>query len=231
MSKPVKQMIRKQITGRLEGVSSVAVVDLTGVDANDTNQIRSRLTEKDIRLSVVKNSLAKQAFKEVGLEEACGLLVGPCALAWGADSIVAVVRELRDISKDVKELGLKGALLDGDLFDAGRMEELANFPTREEAIAQVLQAVTSPGATLASCLIAPGGAIASVLETIEEQSEGSSDEPAAEEVAEEAPAEEAAAEAPAEEAKAEEAPAEEAPVEEAPAEDAPAEEGEKPAEE
>ncbi|MHC4561910.1 MAG: 50S ribosomal protein L10 [Planctomycetota bacterium] len=217
MSKPVKELIRKQITGRLEGVTAVAVVDLTGVDANATNEIRSRLTEKDIRLSVVKNSLAKQAFKDVGLEAAIGLLVGPCALAWGADSIVSVVRELRDISKDIKELGLKGALLDGDVFDAGRMEELANFPTREEAIAQALQAVLSPGASLASCLIAPGGAIAALLETIEEQAEGSSDDAAAEE-------------APAAEVAAEEAPTEEAPAEETAAENAPAEGDEEPAE-
>ena len=211
MSKPIKQLIRSELTSRLDGVASVAVVDLTGIDAITTNQIRSRLTEKDIRLNVVKNALAKQAFKEVGLEVACGLLDGPCALAWGADSIVDVVRELRDISKEVKELGLKGALLDGDVFEAARMAELANYPTREEAIGQILQAACSPGADLASCLIAPGGAIASLLKTIEENAECDA-EPAAEAPAEEPVAEEAPA--------AEEPPAEEAAAEEAPAEDA-----------
>ena len=212
MSKPIKQLMRNELTSRLDGVDSVAVVDLTGIDAITTNLIRSRLTEKEIRLNVVKNSLAKQAFKEVGLEAASDLLDGPCALAWGADSIVDVVRELRDIAKEVKELALKGALLDGDVFEAGRMAELANYPTREEAIGQILQAACSAGADLAGCLIAPGGSIAALLKTIEEDAEGE-----AEPVAEAPALEEAAVE---EEAPAEEAPAEEAAAEEAPADDA-----------
>ena len=172
MSKSVKEMMRTQLVGRLDGVDSVAVVDLTGIDANTTNQIRHRLMEKSIRLSVVKNSMARYAFKQVGLVDAVALLEGPCALAWGGESIVSVLRELRDIRREVGQLGLKGALLDGDVYGAERMEELANYPTREEAIAQALQAVLSPGANLAGCLIAPGGAIAALIEAIEEQSDG-----------------------------------------------------------
>ena len=168
MSKPVKEMIRRQLTARLEGVTSVAVVDLTGIDAVANNEIRGRLLAKDIRINVVKNALAKQAFKEVGLETVSELLTGPCALAYGSDSIVTVVRELCDIAKEVKQLTVKGALLDGDLFGAERIEELSKFPTREEAIAQVVGAVLSAGGDVAACIIAPGGQIASALKTIED---------------------------------------------------------------
>jgi len=215
MSKPVKELIRKELTRRLDGVTSVAVVDLTGIDAITTNQIRSRLTDKAIRLNVVRNALARQAFREVGLEMACGLLDGPCALAWGADSVIDVVRELADIAKEVTELGLKGAVLDGDVFGPERMVELSQYPTREEAIGQIIQAAMSPGASLAACFIAPGGAIAALLKAIEEQGGGEAE-------AEAPAAEEASAEA----APAEDAAGEESPAEEAPAEDAPTTEGE-----
>ncbi len=219
MSKLVKEMIRKQLTGRLEGVTSVAVVDLSGIDAVTTNEIRGRLLAKNIHINVVKNSLAKQAFKEVGLEMVAGLLTGPCALAYGADSIVSVVRELYDIAKDVKQLTVKGALLDGDLFGAERIDELSKFPTRDEAIAQVVTAVLSAGANLSACIIAPGGQIASVLKTLEER--GGEDQ-----AEESAPSEEVAAEADPAEA-VEQAPAAKTDVAEAPAEsaeDGPAEE-------
>jgi len=175
MSKPVKEMVRRQLTARLEGVTSVAVVDLTGIDAVANNEIRGRLLAKGIRINVVKNALARQAFKEVGLETAGELLTGPCALAYGSDSIVTVVRELCDIAKEIKQLTVKGALLDGDLFGAERIEELSKFPTREEAIAQVVGAVLSAGANVATCIIAPGGQIASALKTIEEAGSGSDD--------------------------------------------------------
>jgi large subunit ribosomal protein L10 len=203
MSKPVKEMMQRQMTRRLEGVTSVAVVDLTGVDANDNNRLRSRLREKDISLHVVKNSLARQAFKEVGLEQACDLLEGPCALAYGADSVVVIVRELRDIAKEVANLGVKGALLEGDVFGAERMEELSKYPTREEAIGQITQAATSAGSQLASCFVAPGGSIAALLEAIEQKSGGDDAGDSGE----------AVAETPAEEAPAEESPASEAPPE------------------
>jgi large subunit ribosomal protein L10 len=217
MSKPIKQLIRQELTGRLEGVTSVAVVELTGVDAISNNKLRGRLREQDISLMVVKNSLGKQALREVGMEAAADLLAGPCALAFGSDSIVSVVRELRDIAKEVKAMKLKGALLDGDVFGADRMEELASFPTRDEAISQVLSAVLSAGGNLVNCITAPGANIASLLKKLEE--DGGGPAAAAALAAEEAPA--------VEEASAEEAPAEEPVAEETPAEDAPADDAEK----
>jgi ribosomal protein L10 len=67
MSKPIKNMIRKELADRLEGVTSVAVVELTGVDAVSNNDLRGRLRDQDIHLMVVKNSLAKHALREVGM--------------------------------------------------------------------------------------------------------------------------------------------------------------------
>ena len=67
MSKPVKELVRKELMKRLDGVSSLAVIGFTGLDAVTTNTVRSRLVKKDIHVTVVKNALAKQAFKELGL--------------------------------------------------------------------------------------------------------------------------------------------------------------------
>jgi len=174
MSKPVKELVRKELTRRFEGLTSLAVVGFTGLDANTNNQIRGRLLQKDIRLTVVKNSLARQAFKSLGMEQAAEMLEGPCAVAYGTDpervSIVAVVRELLDIHKEAPTLTVKAALLEGEIF-AGeqQVKRLGSFPTREEAIEQIVQYALSPGANLAGCLIAPGGQLASILESIEKK--------------------------------------------------------------
>jgi large subunit ribosomal protein L10 len=173
MSKPVKKMIRKELVGRFEGITSVAVVELTGVDAMTNNEIRGRLREKEIRMTMVKNSIARHAFEEVGLDKAKDLLDGPSAVAYGGDSIVTVVRELLDIAKEAPNLRVKAALLEGDVFGSEEdVKRLSKFPTREEAISDVLGAVLSGGANLAGCLVAPSGAIASILETIEDKQGG-----------------------------------------------------------
>ena len=218
MSKPVKALIRDELTRRLEGVTSLAIVGLTGVDAITATDIRKRLREQEIRLLVVKNALAKQAFKTCDLDVACDLLDGPCALAYGGDNVVSVVRELLAIKKEqANELVVKAAVMDGEAFGSDRIDALSKFPTREEAIGTIVSCALAPGMKAAACILAPGSKIASLLKTIEESHEGEAEEEAP---AEEAPAEEAAAEeAPAEEAAAEEAPAEEAPAEEAAGDD------------
>ena len=237
MSKPVKALIRDELTQRLEGVTSLAIVGLTGINAITTSEIRKRLSEKEIRLLVVKNALARQAFKACGLDVACDLLDGPCALVYGGDNVVSIVRELFDIRKEqAKELVVKAAVMDGEPFGPDRVDALSKFPTRDEAIGTIVSCALAPGMKLAACILAPGSKIASLIKTIEEShAEEAAEAAAAEAVAEAAAAEAAAAEvAAAEAAAAEEAPAEEAPAEEAPAEEAPAEEAaveEAPAEE
>lgn len=203
MSKPVKELVRKELAKRLDGVSSLAIIGFTGLDAISTNTVRSRLVKKDIRITVVKNSLAKQTFKQLGLENAAELLEGPCAVAYGSDSVVSIVRELMELGKDAKALTIKGAVMEGTVFGEAEIEALSKYPTRDEAIANLVAAVLSPGRKLAAAVLAPGSKLASILKTIEEKSP--------------------AAEAPAAEAPAEEAPAAEAPVAEAPAAEAPAE--------
>jgi len=169
MSKPVKKLIRDELTRRFEGVTQLAVVDFTGVDANTNNAIRARLHEKDIRMVVVKNSLARQAFRELGVVDAGELLNGPSAVAFGADSVVTVVRELLDIHRDAPNLTVKAAFLEGEVFGADQIEALSKYPTRDEAVAQALQCVLSAGANLSACLLGPSGQIAGILQTIEDQ--------------------------------------------------------------
>ena len=176
MSKPIKKLITDEFATRFEGLTSLAVVNLVGVDAVSTANLRASLREKDIKLTVVKNSLAKQAFKRVGLEGACDLLNGPCAVAYGSDSVVSVVRELLEISKTTKELSVQSAYMEGEVFGTESITALSKFPTRDEAVAQVLQCALSAGANLAGAITGPASQIASILKTIEENEDGGDSE-------------------------------------------------------
>ncbi|MFW6066063.1 MAG: 50S ribosomal protein L10 [Planctomycetota bacterium] len=176
MSKPVKEMMRQNLSRRLQGVDSLALVDFTGVDATATNQIRGRLAEKSIHMMVVKNSLARQAFRDAGLEQAGRLLRGPCAIAYGDDSetvgVVSVVRELLDIRKEQPNLGVKAALLEGEVFGSDRVEELSEYPTREEAIGRITGSLMAPAANLSAALLGGGSTLVGILKSIEEKQGG-----------------------------------------------------------
>lgn len=174
MSKPVKEMMRKELRERIEGVTSLAVVGFSGLDAVATNLVRGRLQEKSIRMTVVRNLLAKQAFREVGLDQAAGLLEGPCAITYTSDddqgALIAMVRELKDIGKEYPALTVKAALMDGDVYQGEEnVTALSRFPTREEALSQLVGSILSPASSVAACVVAPAGQLASLVQAIEEK--------------------------------------------------------------
>lgn len=174
MSKPVKEMIRKELRERIEGVTSLAVVGFSGLDAVATNLVRGRLREKSIRMTVVRNLLAKQAFREAGLDQAADLLEGPCAITYTPDgdqgALITMVRELKDIGKQYPSLTVKAALMDGDVYQGEQdVTALSRFPTREEALSQLVGSILSPAASVAGCIVAPAGQVASLVQAIEEK--------------------------------------------------------------
>jgi large subunit ribosomal protein L10 len=166
MSKPVKALLRKELVRRLDGTDSLTVLSLVGVPGVASNELRGKLRENGITVTVVKNSVARQAFKEVGLESASGLLDGPSAVAVGGESVVDVVRQLLDFGKTHPALIVRGALLEGEVFGPDRVEELSKYPTRDEAIANVAGMALSPGRKLAGALLGPGGRIAGGIKTL-----------------------------------------------------------------
>jgi len=176
MSKPMKAMMRRELVRRLGGAESVVVVGLAGVDGVTTNRLRGDLRAKDIRVTVVRNAIAKQALKEVGLAGACDLLAGPCALATGperSDAAVLIVRELLGQAKDVPALVVRGALMEGEAFGPDRIKALGNYPTREEALSNLVAQVLSPAGKLVSSARGPGGRLAGIVKAIQDRAEGS----------------------------------------------------------
>ncbi|MBL1217911.1 MAG: 50S ribosomal protein L10 [Planctomycetes bacterium] len=172
MSKLVKEMIVDEYRDRFDGVNEAVVVDIRLLNANQNVDLRSGLKAKDIRVTVVRNRLAKQAFSETELKALDPLLEGPTALVTGAESVVHVARELVDWVKKIKTLELKGAVLDGDVFSGkDGVEALSKFPTRDEAQGQVVQLVLSPASNLVSAVTAPGAEIVSIVQQIADKLE------------------------------------------------------------
>ena len=78
MSKAVKEMITEELRRRYVGMDSACVVDLTGMDVQEQEKLRSSLRKNSTRFEVVKNSLARRAFQGSPLEPLGNALVGPC---------------------------------------------------------------------------------------------------------------------------------------------------------
>ena len=170
MSKQVKSLIEKETAERFKDVDAVAVINPRGINAIKNNQIRRRLREKGLRMTVVKNTLARRATEGTKLQGFDKLLDGPSAVVYGPASIAAIARLLLDAKKDNEKIELRGVFFDGEVYAGQKgVEQVSKMPTREEAIRTVLAAILSPARKLAAALKGPGGKLGAILKTIEEK--------------------------------------------------------------
>ena len=172
MSKYVKGLLQEEYAKKFESVEDFLVVSTMGIDGNENNRMRGELGEKGIKLSVVQNSLMRRALTGIGSAAAASLfLAGPCAVAYGGESIVDVAKEFADWSKKVKGLSFRGAFVDGEAFDSEGAKALAKMPTRSELQGAVVMLAQSPGRRVAGAVAAPGGIIAGCIKGLVEKLE------------------------------------------------------------
>jgi len=170
MSKKVKDLITRELSQKFQTIEGVAVINPRGIDATKTNQLRRKLREKGLKMMVVRNALAKRAVggsKIVGFE---ALLDGPSAVVFGKAGASAIARVLVDAKKANEKLELRGIFFDGDVY-AGEegIKKVSKFPTREEAIGNIVAAILSPGKKLAGAVKGQPSKVASLIKAVEEK--------------------------------------------------------------
>jgi large subunit ribosomal protein L10 len=176
MSKVVKGLIMRDYKARIakgtEEWPDAMIIGIRGVKAVDTTRLRHTLAKKNIRITVVQNALARKSFQGTRLEGLKDLLTGSSALAYGSESVVEVAREICQLVAKMPAVELKGAVLDGIIFKGKQaVEELSKYPTRDEAIGQIVTLVVSPARKLLGQIKGPGAKVGGIIKAIEEKLE------------------------------------------------------------
>lgn len=166
MSKYLKSLITENFRQRLEGVEDAVLVDVVGLGANQTVDLRRELRHKGIELLVIKNSLARRATEGTPLGAAFEGAEGSLALAWGGEDFITLVKEVTrlDKGKEYEKFAARGGVMDGEHLTADRVKEISKWPNRAEQLSILVGQILSPGGQLSSQLLAPGGALASQID-------------------------------------------------------------------
>jgi large subunit ribosomal protein L10 len=170
MAKRIKQMEIDALKATFDGVRDMVLLSYSGMDSVADNAMRAELRKKKIRLKLVKNTLARRVFGEMGVD-AGKVWEGTTYVAWGAGGLAELSRTLEGLAKkNVKvKIQMKGAVVEGQPIAFARA---LTMPTRTEAIAKVVMMALSPARRIAAQLTAPGGRLVSQLKELAKKSEG-----------------------------------------------------------
>jgi len=147
-----KKQIVQEIKEKVEKAQGIVLVDYRGLTVEEVTELRRNYRKAGVEYKVYKNTLMRFAFKEAGLEEFNEYLKGPSAIAFGYDDPVQPAKVTSDFAKDHDKLEIKAGIVDGKIVSVAEVKELANLPSREVLIAQVLGGFNAPIAGLANVL-------------------------------------------------------------------------------
>ncbi len=143
-----------------------------GITVEEVSRLRAQLRDSNIKFKVFKNSLAKRALDELELNDASQYLDGPTVWAFSEDP-VAPAKILKDFSKNVEFISMQAGILDGEVVDGATLQSLADLPSRDQLIAQVVGTIAMPLRNLVGTLNAVPRNMVNVIEAIRKQKEES----------------------------------------------------------
>lgn len=189
----LKKPIVDEISEVVKDAQGVVLVDYRGLTVEQDTNLRKQLREAGVTYKVYKNTMMNFAFKGTDFEQLAPHLEGPSAIAVSKDDATAPARIIVKFAKEAPALELKAGVVEGVLYDAKGIADVAKIPSREELLSRLLGSLQSPVANFARVLnqIAEKGGEAASAEAAAPAAEAAPEEaaPAAEEAA---PTEEAA---------------------------------------
>ena len=188
-----KQQRVEDLVSELKGATTYVFVATRGLTVAQDTEMRAELRKAGVKFAVIKNTVLRRVFAELGFEGLDELFQGPTAVGYSED-IIAPAKILAKYSEDFEPMEIKGGIIDGKVATVAEIVALSKVPDPVTLQTQVAYSLLFPFTKLAMLVKA-------VAE--KKQEEGGEAAPATETAAVEAPAE-----APAEEAAPAETPAE-----------------------
>lgn len=149
-----KQAIVVELTEKIKKSSSGVLVDYKGISVADDTQLRRDCRADNVDYAVIKNSLLRFSFNNVGFGELDPVLNGTTSLALCEDDAIAPMRVINKYAKKFngEKFTIKGGFMDGRVLSLDEINALADLPSVEVLQAQVLGTMLAPITSLAIVL-------------------------------------------------------------------------------
>jgi large subunit ribosomal protein L10 len=172
MAKFVRELIIRELTGKLEGLNAVFVVNYRGLNSSQALEVRKKLFDMGAEIEVVKNSLARIALNKVGIQGLDDSLKDQAALVYGGEEATVLAKFLFAWSKKNKEmLEIQAGSADGVVMNATECLAFSKLPTKSELLSSIAGAVVGNLTTIAGCMNNLVGGVAAAVDAVREKKE------------------------------------------------------------
>lgn len=139
-----KVKLIQEIKEELQAADAVWVVDYRGLSVKQAEDLRKKIRAEGATYRIYKNTFTVRALQELELPEMGSILEGPSGFVFVSGDPVASAKALKKFSKENQELAVKGGLFEGQILDEKQVLEIADMPSREELIGQIVGMLGSP---------------------------------------------------------------------------------------
>ena len=175
MKKEEKDKVIETLSDTLKSVSNFYVTDISDLTVAKTNELRRLCFKRNIKLTVVKNTLLKKAMErsERNFESLYPILIGGTSLMMceTANIPAKMITEFRKTFKMEKPI-LKGAfILESTYIGNDQLAILVSLKSKNELIGDIIGLLQSPAKNVISALQSGGHTISGIVKTLSEKPE------------------------------------------------------------
>lgn len=172
---PLNRVEKEALVAEVNAVAAEALslvgAEYRGLAAEELRELRKQAHDNGVWLRVVKNNLARLAFKGTDFECTEGDLAGPLILGLSVEDPGAAARVFKDFAKEHKALEVKLVSTGGQSFGASELERLASLPTREQALGQLAGLLQAPISKFVRTVAAPNEKLVRTIAAVRDQKE------------------------------------------------------------
>jgi len=152
------------LTEKLKKAKVAVLTDYRGLTVKQIQDLRGKLRTGNVEYRVVKNTLARRAADAAGYKDLESELKGPVAIAFGYDDLSLPPRLINEFVRTTRlKVEVVGGVVEGRVFNRDQIKQLADLPSREVLLAQLLGTLQSPVAQLVGIMQTPVQQLIGVL--------------------------------------------------------------------
>ena len=153
LNRSEKQAVIEEVTALAAKAQTLVMAEYRGITVADMTKLRVDARSKGVTLSVLKNTLARRAVAGSSFEVAADQMTGPLIYGFSEDA-VAAAKVVSEFAKTNDKLVIRAGVYGGKTLDVNGVKQLANIPTKEVLLAQLLGLMQSPISRTARVLAA-----------------------------------------------------------------------------